>query len=617
MKYIKFFFLISIINLSKLNDDIIDISQYEYPKPIDTEDEYNIAILGTNDIHGAYFPSLVNLTNLNITYYSGGLVYMGKYINLLREEWKEQFIWLDAGDQFQGALENNISDGSIITDFYNIMNLTDATFGNHEWDFGREFIEKRMNESNFNYIIGNLQEISTRKKEFLPKQLRTKIINVGKIKVGIIGLTTVQTPITSAANLTDIDFLDYSRVIEELSTDLRNKTDVIILLAHFGMDCSKQLHDIIYTLKMHNSSSNYSDCSNDAELYILLKNLKKGLIDVVVSGHTHQIVHQWVFNYPVISSINNGKYSNIMYLSFKKDSDGKYKYLPEKTLIEGPLPICDKVFNKTLHCNTIDESKIEEEGDLVNYKFHNIKITKESKLDNLTNKWEEKLEKYKKEIIAISDGPLQHKRNNETALGNLMTNIMKSLTKSDIAIMNSGGFRTVWSEGGISVADIYNMFPFNNFIVSFEMTGLEIKRMLKIIQKGNFAFYPTSGDKETVLIHQNKKNLIDVVLFDGLYEIPIINDKNYTVSTLDFCIINGGDDFADVVSWYKLRKLIKYGDTKSNIIRYLKSMKYIYTKNLIDKKNPRLRIIEDKKRKFRRFRMRNFSQIKNIKNSFK
>ena len=602
MKYIKFFILLSIINLSKLNDDIIDISQYEYPKPIDTEDEYNIAILGTNDIHGAYFPSLVNLSNLNITYYSGGLVYMGKYINLLREEWKEQFIWLDAGDQFQGALENNISDGSIITDFYNIMNLTDATFGNHEWDFGREFIEKRMNESNFNYIIGNLQEISTRKKEFLPKQLRTKIINVGKIKVGIIGLTTVQTPITSAANLTDIDFLDYSRVIEELSTDLRNKTDVIILLAHFGMDCSKQSHDIIYTLKMHNSSSNYSDCSNDAELYILLKNLKKGLIDVVVSGHTHQIVHQWVFNYPVISSINNGKYSNIMYLSFKKDSNGKYKYLPEKTLIEGPLPICDKVFNKTLHCNTIDESKIEEEGDLVNYKFHNIQITKEPKLKNLTDKWEKILEEYKKQIIAISDGPLEHKRNNETALGNLMTNIMKSLTKSDIAIMNSGGFRTVWSEGGISVADIYNMFPFNNFIVSFEMTGLEIKRMLKIIQKGNFAFYPTSGDKETVLIHQNKKNLIDVVLFDGLYEIPIINDKNYTVSALDFCIINGGDDFADVVSWYKLRKLIKYGDTKSNIIRYLKSMKYIYTKNLIDKKNPRLRIIEDKKRKFRRFR---------------
>ena len=610
MKYIKFFILISIINLSKLNDDIIDITQYEYPKPIDTEDEYNIAIFGTNDIHGAYFPSIVNLSSLNITYYSGGLEYMGKYITLLREEWKERFIWLDAGDQFQGAMENTISNGTIITDFYNIMNLTGATFGNHEWDFGREFIEKRMKASNFNYIIGNMQEISTGKKEFLPKQLRKKVIQVGKIKVGIIGLITIQTPITSAANLTDIDFLDYAKVIEELSINLRKESDVIILLSHFGMECSKQPIELKYILKMHNSSSNYTGCSNDAELYILLKKLKKGLIDVVVSGHTHQIVHQWFFDYPVMSNINNGKYANIMYLSFKKDSEGKYKYIPEKTLIEGPIPICDKIFDKTLHCNTIDDTEILQHGNLLNYKFHNVTITKESKLQNLTNKWEEVVEKFRKQIIAISDGPLGHSRNNETALGNLMTNIMKSVTNSDIAIMNSGGFRTIWSEGSISMADIYNMFPFGNFIVSFEMNGLEIKRMLKIIQKGNFSFYPTSGDKETVLIHGNEKNLIDIILFDGMYEKQIINDKNYIVSTLDFCIINGGDDFVNVISWYKIRKLVKYGDTKENVVKYLKSMKKINTKSLIDEKNPRLRIIEDKNRKFRNFRMRNFTQIK-------
>ena len=610
MTFINIIILISIINFSKLNDDIIDISNYEYPKPIDTEDEYNIAIFSTNDIHGAYFPSLVNLSSSNLTYYSGGLQYMGKYIDLLREEWKERFIWLDAGDQFQGAMENTISNGTIITDFYNIMNLTAATLGNHEWDFGREFLEKRMEESNFNYIVGNIQEISSKKKEFLPKQLRKKVIQVGKIKVGIIGLITLQTPITSAQDLSDIDFLDYERVIEELSTDLRKESDVIVLLSHFGIDCSKQDDNLKYTLKMHNSSANYTGCSKDSELYVLLKKLKKGLIDVVVSGHTHEIVHQWLFNYPVISNINNGKYSNIMYLTFKKDSEGKYKYEPEKTLIEGPLPICDKIFNKKLHCKTIDESQIFEAGNLVNYKFHNITITKESKLQNLTEKWEKELEKRKKEIIVVSDGPLQHTKHGESALGNLMTNIMKAITKSDISIMNSGGFRTIWSEGKISFADIYNMFPFNNYIVSFEMTGLEIKRMLKIIQKGTFSFYATSGDKETVLITQGKKNLIDIILFDGMYEKEIINDKNYTVSTIDYCIIDGGDDFSDVISWYKIKNLIKYGDTKNNVIRYLKSMKFINTKSLIDEKNPRLRIIEDKNMKFRRFRMRNFNQIK-------
>ena len=105
---------IFLIIFSPIFSDIIDITPYEYPSPIETESEYNIVIMGTNDIHGSYFPSEINLTSSNITYKSGGLQYMGKYINLLREQWGDRFIWLDAGDQFQGAMENTLSNGSII-----------------------------------------------------------------------------------------------------------------------------------------------------------------------------------------------------------------------------------------------------------------------------------------------------------------------------------------------------------------------------------------------------------------------------------------------------------------------------------------------------------------------
>jgi 2',3'-cyclic-nucleotide 2'-phosphodiesterase (5'-nucleotidase family) len=594
---------IFLIIFSPTFSDIIDITPYEYPSPIETESEYNIVIMGTNDIHGSYFPSEINLTSSNITYKSGGLQYMGKYINLLREQWGDRFIWLDAGDQFQGAMENTLSNGSIITDFYNIMNLTAATFGNHEWDFGRDFIIKRMNNSLFPYIIGNLQEISSGKKEFLPNQFRSKVIKAGNINVGIIGLTTIQTPITSAQDLSDIDFLDYIKIVEELSVELKKKSDVIVLLCHFGLTCNQQSDEEKYTLRMVDPNMNFSKCSEDSELYTFLKKIKKGLIDVIVSGHTHEIVHQWLFDHPIISSVNNGKYSNLIYLSFTKNQEGKYIYNPEKTLIEGPLPICEKIFEKKLHCKTISEEEIEEVGELKNFQFHNITIEKEELLDNLTNTWEEKVEKYRKEIVTYSDGPLSHNRKGETNLGNLITNIIKYTTKSDISIINSGGFRTSWSEGKISIADIYNMFPFNNYITSFEMNGYEIKRMLKIVQKGPFSFYPTSGDKEIVLVNGNKKNLINVVLFDGIYEKEIINDKNYTIGTLDFCIPNGGDDFVDVISWYKNRKLKYHGDTKDIIIKYLKNVKLIVTKELIDEKNPRLRIIEDKMR-LRRFFIR-------------
>ena len=60
---------------------------------------FNTVIMGTNDIHCAFFPKdleLQNSKNKIIKYKSGGLTYIGKYI--LREEWEDRFLWLDPGD---------------------------------------------------------------------------------------------------------------------------------------------------------------------------------------------------------------------------------------------------------------------------------------------------------------------------------------------------------------------------------------------------------------------------------------------------------------------------------------------------------------------------------------
>lgn len=42
---------------------------------------------------------------------------------------------------------------------------------------------------------------------------------------------------------------------------------------------------------------------------------------------------------------------------------------------------------------------------------------------------------------------------------------------NDFVIMNSGGFRTTWYPGAIKYFHYYNMFPFSNTLVSFEMNG--------------------------------------------------------------------------------------------------------------------------------------------------
>ena len=142
-----------IFQLTKFRCEIINITPYKYPTPsLETEEEYNIAIFGTCDIHGYYYPSIKKIPELNITYTQGGLEYMGKYISILNEKWKNRFLWFDAGDQFEGGYENILSNGTIIPEFFNIMNLSGATIGNHDWDFGNDYLRKIMNYSNFSYI---------------------------------------------------------------------------------------------------------------------------------------------------------------------------------------------------------------------------------------------------------------------------------------------------------------------------------------------------------------------------------------------------------------------------------------------------------------------------------
>jgi 2',3'-cyclic-nucleotide 2'-phosphodiesterase (5'-nucleotidase family) len=94
-KYILFLPLIpSILN-------IINISNYEYPHPeSENSNYYTISIFQTNDIHGYTLP-VENIDPRNgEKYLRGGVELISTYIKILKEEWKERFIWFDIGDSF-------------------------------------------------------------------------------------------------------------------------------------------------------------------------------------------------------------------------------------------------------------------------------------------------------------------------------------------------------------------------------------------------------------------------------------------------------------------------------------------------------------------------------------
>ena len=129
-------FIISllIISISSVSnaEDLIDLTNYDYPSINDSDFTF-IPILSTNDLHGGIFPTKYSDRNKQ-RYSNGGANYLYSYKKILKEEWGNRLIWLDAGDQFQGTIECMLSDCYIMKDYYNQAGLDAITLGNHDFD---------------------------------------------------------------------------------------------------------------------------------------------------------------------------------------------------------------------------------------------------------------------------------------------------------------------------------------------------------------------------------------------------------------------------------------------------------------------------------------------------
>lgn len=66
--------------------------------------QLTVTIIGSNDIHGKAFPTLLYRQDTGEKYKYGGLIYMAGLIDILSKENEGNTLYLDAGDQFQGGI---------------------------------------------------------------------------------------------------------------------------------------------------------------------------------------------------------------------------------------------------------------------------------------------------------------------------------------------------------------------------------------------------------------------------------------------------------------------------------------------------------------------------------
>ena len=581
-------------------------STYERISPNDEKYIY-IPIIATNDFHGRFFPEKYEIYNngSKIEYTYGGLEYIAKYINTLRNEFGEnRVLYFDSGDNYFQCNETILFTGNNIFEFLNTIGLNGTAIGNHEFLYKRKFIEDKIKRAKFPYLVNNIKDnTNNNTKNVLGNNQENshlyeiKLNNNDIIKIGVIGITMQIGKDKRFYNVgnrqtwDNISFESYYYNLEQESNKLKEKgANCIILLSHVGLEC----HNINETSKinMYTKNIKQSECQHDGNslLYNFIKGLKPGIIDGIIGGDTHNNVHHWIDNIPIMISKGKTKYTNIMYLPFKKVNN-EYKLINDDIKIEGPLPSCAKIFNDTKNCEKREnnDSNIE----LINYYWHGEKMGKDKKTKPLFDKYYDLYKKSEeKKLCKITGLPEKIKidLSGDSLLGNLMLDVIKNITRTDISIVNFWMFQNYLSPGYLSLLDFIKLMPHENHICTTEIKGKDIKQMIKAVQKGQRGFQPTSGLKQFVKVNNitKEKEIIDIKLYNKENEVVEIEDeKIYTLSSNNFVLSEYCEnEFAEKDSLDIIKALKKEGKIKcSKVNTYIEIMYYFKSKGIIDVNN--------------------------------
>ena len=383
--------------------------------------------------------------------------------------------------------------GKQMVEVMNAMKFDLVTFGNHEFDLKEKELQKRLNESTFNWTIANVKHkidsitgpFYTEKsgvKMFIPDTyiLNAKDSDGTSIKIGIF---SVCLPVNKP------NFVEYSDIYTSAKAayeKLKPECDFVVAMTHLSVE-------------------------EDTELAKQIPDLQ-----LIMGGHEHTNMLVPVGKTNIAKADANARTVYIHKLSYNK----KTKKLDIKSTVK---PINDQTKS-------------------------------DSEIDKIVNKWQFILnEEVKKvvsnpdDVIFVAEEPLEARetpiRSEQTNLGKLIAEAMWKTTKADLAFFNGGSVRIDDQlHGNITPVDIFRTLPYGGAIFTIDVKGDFLKKILDFGQnnKGKGAYLQRANadwdeTTQTWMIGGkplDSKKVYKAAITDFLltgYDIPFLTHENKEV----------------------------------------------------------------------------------------
>lgn len=307
-----------------------------------------------------------------------------------------------------------------------------------------------------------------------PLFVRKHVFERNGLKVGVFGILGEDAlGAIAKKHQQDFRFRPSVEVAEEMVRELREEADLVIMLSHSGLE----------------------------EDTALAKQVKG--IDLIVGGHSHTKLD-------VPREVMNGDWRTLVVQGFQwGEYLGRLDLKVENGKIvsyEGKLlPITAAIGEDPVVAETVEA--------------YNAKIAKEM-------------------AVVVAQAPQglssEGKYQGDSQLGNWTADMLKEVTKADIGIVNSGGIRASFQPGPITVGAVYSVFPFDNAVVTLDVSGKLLQQILDTTASylGASGFLQFSG--VTFRIEDGKAKDVKV---NGK---KLDEKRTYTIATIDY-IAQGGD----------------------------------------------------------------------------
>lgn len=450
-----------------------------------------LAVFHTNDIHGWLMDRPAFWHKPDPARRVGGAPAMANALK--RHAAGRPYLLLDGGDWYQGTPEGTIPRGRAVAEFFNAMRYDAVVVGNHEYDFGQEVVEKLVAQLKVPALGANvIDAVSGKPVGYLKPYVIKKVAGV---KVAVIGiLTSNMRNLQFERNVAGLEFKGEIETAARLVAAARKEgADVVIALTHIGIekpDRAPFLGD--QTLAAHVPG-----------------------IDLIVGGHSHTAIPE-PSTHPAGGTLIVQAGSFLSYLG------------------QVDLEIDPKTKKVVKASGRLHELWVDEYGE-------------DAAMKTL-------VERYRREVAPMVDvavgtaaETLTRDHHRESHLGGWMTDCLRKWSKTDIAFQNSGGIRADLKAGPVTRRDLFNVMPFDNYVVTLNLKGRGVRQILeRSVDGAARGLMQVSGISMRWDPSAPPGRRVRRALVDGQ---PLDDERFYSVTAPDF-IVKLGDGytpFADAV----------------------------------------------------------------------